>query len=206
MIKINLLPIRAARKREYVKQQLALFIVLIVGSLIVCYLLYNNMANKIADRKKQITNTKQQIEQYKKAIGEVERYKGLEAMLNRKLEIIDSLIKGKTGPVRVLDRLSTLIPKQVWLLEWKEKSGIVEVKGEALTNKHVAQFLAALEEPLDGTAKSSEAVETAKKEKKKKRKFFFTEVTLVETKSIDAKSSNQTFIEFKIKMKVHYAI
>lgn len=200
MIKINLLPIRAARKREYVKQQLILFVVLIVGALVGCYMFYSSMAGKIEKRKKDIQHAQQQIAQYKKAIGEVERYKGLEAMLNRKLEIIENLIKGKSGPVRVMDQLSKLVPKQVWLNSWKESSGTVEIVGEALSNKNVAQFLSQLEEPIGGTKTEGAA------KPKEAPKRFFTGVTLVETSASDDKTFNRTFIKFKITMKVSYAI
>jgi type IV pilus assembly protein PilN len=200
MIKINLLPIRAARKREYVKQQLILFLVLVVGALVGCYMWYNTMAGKIDERKKAIKHAKQQIEQYKKAIGEVERYKGLEEMLNRKLKIIENLIKGKSGPVRVLDRLSKLMPKQVWLLSWKEKGGKVEIVEAALSNKNVAQFLSQLEEPL------APAKGAGDEKSKKPPKRFFTNVSLLETSAKDDKTFNRTFIEFRITMKVGYAI
>ena len=200
MIKINLLPIKATRKREYVKQQLILGVVLLLGALIGCYMWYSSMGGKIADKKKEIVSAKQQIEQYKKAIGEVEKYKGLEDALNRKLEIIDRLEKGKTGPVRVLDNLSQIIPKQVWLTQWSEKSGSVKIEGEALTNKHVAQFITALKKPV----KNLQAVE--KPNPQKKAPHFFSGVQLVETKMVDDKDFKRTFVLFKIVVKVNYAI
>jgi hypothetical protein len=43
MIKINLLPIKASRKREYVKQQLILAVVLVLGALVGCYMWYSAM-------------------------------------------------------------------------------------------------------------------------------------------------------------------
>ena len=138
MIKINLLPIKATRKREYVKQQLILAVVLLLGAVIGCYMWYSSMSGEIDDKKKEIVSAKQQIEQYKKAIGEVEKYKGLEAALNRKLEIINSLEKGKTGPVRVLDHLSQIIPKQVWLIAWVEKRASPLIKNTSMNNmKHL---------------------------------------------------------------------
>ena len=200
MIKINLLPIKATRKREYVKQQLILAAVLILGGIIGCYMWYSSMAGKIADKKKEIASAKQQIEQYKKAIGEVETYKGLEEALNRKLQIIGSLEKGKTGPVRVLDHLSQIIPKQVWLTAWKEKSGVVKVEGEALTNKHVAQFITALKK----TAEGMQPVE--KPGQPQKNPHFFKDVRLLGTEMKDDKEFKRTFVLFKINIKVNYAI
>jgi len=200
MIKINLLPIKATRKREYVKQQLILAVVLLLGAVVGCYMWYSSVNGKIQDKKKEIVSAKQQIEQYKKAIGEVEKYKGLEAALNQKLTIINSLEKGKTGPVRVLDHLSQIIPKQVWLTEWSEKSGSVKVAGEALTNKHVAQFITALKKP-------AESLQTMEKpDPKKETPHFFSNVQLVETTMEDDKDFKRTFVLFKIVVKVNYAI
>ena len=200
MIKINLLPIKASRKREYVKQQLILAVVLLLGAVVGCYMWYSAMSGKITDKRKEIATAKQQIEQYKKAIGEVEKYKGLEAALNRKLEIITSLEKGKTGPVRVLDHLSQIIPKQVWLIGWKEQSGVVKIEGEALTNKHVAQFITALKKP----AESMQPME--KSGQQPKIPHFFSGVTLLGTQMQDNKEFKRTFILFQISVKVNYAI
>jgi type IV pilus assembly protein PilN len=200
MIKINLLPIKATRKREYVKQQLILAVVLILGAIVGCYMWYSYMDGKIADKQKEIATARQQIEQYKKAIGEVEKYKGLEAALNRKLKIIEDLEKGKTGPVRVLDHLSQIIPKQVWLTNWSEKSGTVKVEGEALTNKHVAEFITALKEPAEDLQPRDPAGQQQKKP------HFFTGIRLLETTMTDDKEFKRTFIQFKINLKVNYAI
>ncbi len=200
MIKINLLPIRQARKRESVKQQLIFAAVVLVGAGIGLYLWYNSMASLVDQKKRQIKSTQQQIEQYKKAIGEVEKYKGLEETLHQKLKIIADLIKGKTGPVKVLDHLSQIIPKQVWLTAWKEKGGNVQLEGEALGNKYVAQFVTALKESsqpvkTDLASASKKALSAAKPQ-------YFSNIRLVEV----AADKDGKFVEFKIVMRVNYAI
>jgi type IV pilus assembly protein PilN len=205
MIKINLLPIRQARKRESVKQQLILGLVLLVGAGVGLYLWYSAMENKIDEKKRQIKTTEQQIEQYKKAIGEVEKYKGLEETLNRKLKIIDDLIRGKTGPVRVLDRLSQVIPKQVWLTDWKEKSGTVTLEGEAVSNKYVAQFITTLKDTGDSALKVATGVAppaAAIEPRAEKQKQYFSNIRLVNVES----GKDAKFVKFKIVLNVNYAI
>lgn len=204
MIKINLLPIKAARKREYVKQQLILFAVLLAGTFVGLYLWYSSMASKIDNEKKEIGHIKQQIEQYRTAIGKVEEYKGLEAKLKQKLVIIEDLIKGKTGPVRVLDKLSQVIPKQVWLLSWKESGGNVKVSGEALTNKHVAEFMTALKEAVEPVAGKQAGDATAGAKPQGKR--YFMGVQLVSTEMDKKTEYGRNFVEFEISMKITYAI
>jgi type IV pilus assembly protein PilN len=206
MIKINLLPIKAARKREYVKQQLVLFIVLVVGAVVGLYLWWSWMDGKVAEKQKQITQAEQQIEQYKKAIGEVDKYKGLEEALNLKLKIIEDLIKGKSGPVRIMDRLSQSIPKQVWLTKWTETNGNVTIEGEALSNKHVGTFMSSLGTPMDATVKKADTPEAKDKQKTVKPKSYFTNIRLVQTEAQDDAKFQLVFVNFTILLKVNYAI
>lgn len=201
MIKINLLPIKAARKREYVKQQLILAVVLLFGTIVGLYLWWNAVDSEIADKHKEIKQAQQQIAQYNKAIGEVEKYKGMEATLNRTLNIIENLIKGKTGPVRVLDRLSQIIPKQVWLTEWKEKSGQVTIKGEALSNKHVGNFMTLLNK-----APEIHQDAAASPGAKKVQPNFFSGINLLNTKAVEDKKYKLSYVTFKITLRVNYSI
>jgi type IV pilus assembly protein PilN len=193
MIRINLLPIRAARKRESVKQQLILGVVLLAGAIIGLVFWHTSVASQIEGKKKEIISVKARIKEYEQVIGEIEKYKGQEDRLNKKIAIIAQLNKGKTGPVRVLDRFCQVMPKQVWLTKWEEKSGQVTLQGEALNNKFVAQFISSLKEPNDGLSG-------------KAGQKFFTNVHLVEVAVSKTTKDTQQFVKFKLTMKVNYAI
>ena len=131
----------------------------------------------------------------------MEKFKGLEDLLKKRLEIINKLIKGKAGPVQVLDRLSQIIPKQVWLNGWAEHKGKVTIKGEALTLKHVAMFISALNEPVPVPGEEGKA-----KDKKKPGKMYFTGVNLKETNMVYDGKFNINYVEFIIILKVNYSI
>ncbi|RLB58661.1 MAG: hypothetical protein DRI34_04240 [Deltaproteobacteria bacterium] len=212
MIRINLLPIRAAKKREYVKQQLLLFVVLIIGTLVGLYLWYDMVEGEITSKKKEIEQIKADIAQYNQAIGQVEKYKKMQEMLTRKLQIIDSLEKGKTGPVRVLDRLSQIIPKQVWLIEWLEKGSMVQVTGEALTMEDVGNFMRVLSTAEVSNVSAGKAGEEAagaggKKEKKPAgAKKYFTNIQLVSMEKAKEDKYNLNYVKFVLTMRVHYDI
>ena len=129
-------------------------------------------------------------------------------MLNRKLKIIDDLIRGKTGPVRVMDRLSQAIPKQVWLTDWTEKGGSVTVAGEALTNKHVGAFMSSLSEPVKQKTDQELAAPAEGKKKKDKggQKIYFTDIRLVETTAKEAAEFQLVYVSFTLTLRVNYAI
>jgi len=219
MIKINLLPIKAAKKREYINQQLLLLGVVLVGTCVLLGMWFLHGESKIKGQRDQIATAKNQIVQYEKAIGEVSKYKGLEESLNRKLGVIEGLIKGKTGPVKVLDFLSQAIPREVWVLSWTESAGSVSIKGEALTNKDVAQFMALLGGVNASKAATPDGAAAPKDGKDGKDgkdsnegkgelggQTFFSDIRLVRTQARNYAEFSRAFVEFEIKMKVNYSI
>src|SRR5437588_8068571 len=140
MIKINLLPVRAAKKREFGRQQLILFVVLLVGAAVGNYLWLNKVDSDLDDLNKRITATRTEIAQLEKTIGEVKSIKDDKKALEDKLKILDTLKKGRTGPVKVMDELATLIPQKVWLHEYTEQAGGVTMVGAAATYEDLSTF------------------------------------------------------------------
>jgi type IV pilus assembly protein PilN len=140
MIKINLLPVRAAKKREFGRQQLVLFVLLLVLAGIGNYFVYNRFESQLKGLDKQITSTRAEIAQLEKTIGEVKSIKDDKKALEDKLKILDQLKKGRTGPVKVLDELASLIPEKVWLLDFTEQAGGVAMVGQASSYEDLSTF------------------------------------------------------------------
>src|SRR6516164_8364546 len=107
MIKINLLPVRAAKKREFGKQQLVLFALILVLAGILNFFWYSRVEGELTGLDRQIATTKTEIAQLEKTIGEVKSIKEDKKALEDKLKILDTLKKGRTGPVKVMDELAT---------------------------------------------------------------------------------------------------
>jgi type IV pilus assembly protein PilN len=216
MIKINLLPVRAARKRENLRQQLSIFGGVIALTVAVLLFWHHSVANTIAEKNKEISDIREEIAQLEREIGDVDKYKGLETELTTKLEIIDNLIKNKTGPVRVMDRLSRIIPRKVWLLKWDDNGGNVVVEGEALSNKDVGDFMEALEKPVEESTPGPEAPAAVDSPQQPdlpsaktsgQGKHYFTDIQLKQSElQRDDKSTGQPFIKFSLSFKVKYQL
>src|SRR6266478_8401435 len=101
MIYINLLPVRAAKKREFGRQQLVLSVLLLVLAGIGNFFVYNRFESGLRLLDKQIVSTRAEIAQLEKTIGEVKSIKEDKKALEDKLKILDALKKGRTGPVKV---------------------------------------------------------------------------------------------------------
>src|SRR5438105_799739 len=140
MIRINLLPVRAAKKREFGRQQLVLFVLLLVLAGIGNYIWYSRVDSELSGLDRQIATTKAEIAQLEKTIGEVKSIKDDKKALEDKLKILDTLKKGRTGPVKVMDELATLIPQKVWILTYSEQGGGVGMQGEAASYEDLSAF------------------------------------------------------------------
>jgi type IV pilus assembly protein PilN len=140
MIRINLLPVRAAKKREFGRQQLVLFVLLLVLAGIGNFFVYNRFESELRSLDGQIATTKVEIAQLEKTIGEVKSIKEDKKALEDKLKILDTLKKGRTGPVKVLDELATIIPPKVWLADFTEQNGGVSMTGAASSYEDLSTF------------------------------------------------------------------
>ncbi len=146
MIRINLLPVRAARKKEAVQRHLVLFIAGLVALLLVGFVMYRAEANELQDIQATNSRLKNEIENLKRIIGEVDEYKKQQEILEKKLEVIRRLKANKTGPVHMLDELATRIPEKLWLNKLAETDGKVTLEGVSINNEVIATFMSRLEE------------------------------------------------------------
>ncbi len=144
MIRINLLPVRASRKKQESQKQL-LLIGLALAFVVLCNLLWSHSrAEDLASREAKIKRTRTEIAQLERIIGEVKNIKAQQSELKDKLAVLDRLKAGRQGPVRLLDELATLVPARLWLRKVEEKSGAIAFEGTAGTIDDVSSFLTAL--------------------------------------------------------------
>lgn len=145
MIRINLLPVKAAQKKERLRGQLIIFglsAALVAGS---CFAVYGTYLTKVSNVKDEIATTEQDIQRLKKTLGEVAQFKKLQEELRGKLEILGNLKTARSGPVRLLDELGTAIPNRLWITSFKESKGSISIAGIGLNEETVAEFLRNLE-------------------------------------------------------------
>src|SRR3954465_3859103 len=140
MIRINLLPVRAKKKKEFGQQLLVLFAVLVLGTLVGNYLWYRAVDDSLTQMNNQITATRAQITQLEKTIGEVKTITEDKKKLEDKIKVLDTLKKGRTGPVKVLDEISTIIPPRVWISDYGGQAGGASIKGLAAAYDDLSPF------------------------------------------------------------------
>jgi type IV pilus assembly protein PilN len=144
MVRINLLPVRVSKKRELGKQHLAIFALVLVLGLGANYFWAASRAGELKSRQQKLQRTREDIAQLERIIGEVRNIKEQQQALQQKLDILERLKSGRSGPVRMLDELATLVPRNLSISKLDEKNGTVIFVGSALTIDDVSTFMAAL--------------------------------------------------------------
>ncbi len=173
MIRINHLPVRVSKKKTVGKQQLLLFALIVVLGFIGNFFWASSRASELQARETKVKSLRDEITQLDRIIGEVKNIKDQQAALREKLDILAQLKANRSGPVRVLDALATLVPKRLWLTKLDEKGGAITYTGAASTIDDVSEFMSALKQnPYFG------AVELQKTTAKTDRGMDFVEFTM----------------------------
>lgn len=149
MIKINLLPVRAAKKKETAIQQFVITGVAVVVIAMVVVSLYVVKHVQVAAAKEDITSANNRINELKTKIGKLEELKALKEQVKKKLDVLAQLRKNKTGPAQRLATLSDLTPEQLWITNYGESGQDIKISGIAFTEELIAQFMKSLEASSD---------------------------------------------------------
>lgn len=149
MIRINLLPVRAAKKKETAVQQIVIFCIIILIAAAVVMSLYFVRRVQVSNTKMEITAANAKINELKAKIGKLEELKTLKEQVKKKLDVLAQLRKNKTGPAQRLATLSDMTPDQLWLIGYTESADNVRITGVASTEELIAQYMRALEASSD---------------------------------------------------------
>lgn len=178
MIRINLLPVRALKKKETTRQMLSVFFLSMGCVALVIFLFHLSLSSQLNKAETQINVYNEEIKQLKIDTKDVNKFKAEKEDLQRRLNIIYTLQRAKTGPVRVLDDLATSLPGRLWLTSLKEKDGKMELKGLALDNPTIANFMINLEK--SGVIKNVELIISQQLERKDVKLKEFTLTCIVQ--------------------------
>ncbi|GEL70625.1 PilN domain-containing protein [Myxococcus virescens] len=224
MIRINLLPVRAVKKREMGRQVLVLFAVVLIGAGVANYLWYDNRESELVAHQQGVTAAKAKIAELEKIIGEVKNINTRKAEVEKKLAVLDSLRKGRKGPVRMMDALASATPKKVWVKTFAETNNAVSIDGSAVSHDEVAEFMRGLNSVVWTPKGMGRLVDRRRESKTSRVELLTAEATIEEFPeaqvtpfftNIDLKNASQSketqtgapvLVDFKIMLKSNYAI
>jgi len=129
MIKINLLPFRAARRKENIRRQITVYALSVVLVFLVAGYLFLDVTTTLSALANEKAAQKKELNKYADTIKKIKAIEKKVAEIEEKLNVIKELEKNKTGPVRLLDEIAMAIPKdRLWLKSIQEKKGSLSLR------------------------------------------------------------------------------
>src|SRR5579883_1859857 len=170
MIKINLLPVKAAKKAEAGRRKVFLIAGAYVVLVVALYGAYQIISVGVEKIEQQNRTLNDQIEALRKEVGDLDKIKAQITEMRDQERVVKELVDGRSGPVLMLRELSWILtpgrgptydriayekqvakdpnagfnqgwdPKRVWLTKLEDKSHQLIVEGAAKSNEDVAEF------------------------------------------------------------------
>jgi type IV pilus assembly protein PilN len=174
MIRINLLPFRAARKKENVRRQISIFLLSFVFLLVVVIYYNVNLNQQINRIKVKNEETTAQLAKYNKINKEIASIKKKLTVLNQKVDVINHLDGSRTEAVLLLESMTELIvPDRMWFTSFTLKGNNIALKGVAMDERTISDFMKNLEGSYANVALKSMKRKTIKGKNVNLKDFSF---------------------------------
>jgi type IV pilus assembly protein PilN len=141
MIKINLLPREERVRRTPINTKLILAGVGAVFALLLMAAGYYWLNGEVDRLQVAVRDTQAEVRRFDDLAKQVDRYRGEKKRLEEKIKIIDTLVAAQAGPVHLLDEVSKVLPKEIWLTALNRTGKKLDISGIAFSNFNVAALM-----------------------------------------------------------------
>ena len=146
MIRINLLPYRAARSKENVRKQVSIFSLSFILLIIVLVLFNGYLSSKKENLTNDLDRLKKEVAIYEAKAKQVEEIKKKLDTLNKQIEVVNQLKAHRDKPPILLSKLTEMIvPGRMQLTRLVSDKGNLSLEGVSLDNETIAVFMLRLE-------------------------------------------------------------
>ena len=211
MIRINLLPVKAAKRREQGQRQLLIGVVAVTLSLVGIIVFHGTQVARINDLRDQNAQLTRAIAKLKAEIGDYDVIKAQRDELIRQRDAIKRLQANRSGPVWLMRELSDILTpgkgptfnkdqyeelikrdpskgfnpnwdtRRAWIYSYTETDHNVKIHGGAKSDEDVAEFL-----------------------KRLKQSAFFSDVNWQQTSPNTDSRLNVSYVTFDMTCRVNY--
>lgn len=171
MIRINLLPVKAAKKREAGQRQLLVVVVGLLALVLALFVFHSVEAGSLDDIRRETGSLQAEIDRLKAEVGDIDQLRAQHNELMAQDRVIAQLRTGQTGPLWVMRELSQILsnggqpsidaqayeeivrrdpnaaynptwdPRRLVITGYVETQGSVKIEAEATDNADVAELL-----------------------------------------------------------------
>jgi type IV pilus assembly protein PilN len=151
MIRINLLAVERERPKRRAggvslaqRVTLACSLILVLTGLFIGWWFWS-LRQQTARLDTDIVAAEQEIARLRSVLTQVQTFETQRAQLRQRVELIEELRKGQTGPVHMLDEISKSLPDRLWLTQMTQEKGVLTIEGRTTVLTALSDFVANLE-------------------------------------------------------------
>lgn len=163
MIRVNLLPIKKARRRSEGRAQLVVFIGLVLLQCLLMAVVFLDLSSQVDDLKQEVAVNQREVAEAEKELESTKVLEAKQREQQQQVDILKELEQKRTGPVRLLDELQAVLSpprneaerhararmnwnvewdtRRLWVESWSEADGSFQMTGRALNADDVAEYL-----------------------------------------------------------------
>jgi type IV pilus assembly protein PilN len=186
MIRINLLPHRALKRKALQRQFFIVAAMMAIVGAGIWFLVHSLLADRIEDQVGRNKFLEEKIVELDKQIEEIKKLREQTAQLLARKKVVESLQANRAEAVHLLDELVRQLPDGVYLKAVKQTGQRVAINGYAQSNARVSTLMRNLESSPWLEQASLVEIKTATQNNQRLSEFQLT-VNLARAKTDDAK-------------------
>lgn len=146
MIRINLLPFRAARKKENIRRQVSVFLLSILFVLLLGTYFTMNLNGRIRTLQAQTNTAQSQLTETRKVTHEIAEIQKALDVLEKKTVVLTGLETRRYQPLQLMTHMTELVVAgRLWFTSLADSGRQVVINGVAMDNLTVSEFMVRLE-------------------------------------------------------------
>jgi len=146
MIRINLLPYRAARTKENIRKQISIFILSFILLIVILVVVQGVLSARTSKLTNRLDGLKKEVAIYAEKAKEVEGFKKKLDLLDKQIKVVDQLKIKREEPPKLLANLTELIiAGRMQFTGLQDNAKSISINGIAMDNTTIAEFMTRLE-------------------------------------------------------------
>jgi len=146
MMRINLLPHRAEKRRARQVQFIALSVVSVLLGALLVGLVQGWISTRISYQERRNAYLKQETEVLDKQIAEIKKLREETAALMERKNTVEKLQSDRSDVVHLLDQMLRILPEGIYLRTLKQTGNKINMVGYAQSNARVSTLMRAIDD------------------------------------------------------------
>lgn len=146
MIRINLLPHRAEKRKARQTQFISLSVLVVLAALFIIFVVHSAISTQIAYQERRNAYLEQEIKELDKQIEEIKKLREQTQSLLARKNVVEDLQRTRADVVHLLDQMLRILPEGVYLKTLKQTGNRIALVGYAQSSARVSTLMRAVED------------------------------------------------------------